>query len=264
MVTKEQDNLLFPGGQKPQRLKTGIEGLDRLIEGGLLEKRSYLICGPPGSGKTTFGTHFLIEGEKNDEKGLYLSLMEETENVYHDMSRFFDLDKYIANKNLFFRDYASDEPYDFEGTMRLIGQDGVPTAAIDRVVKTPTPVKVFTGLKNIIERFAVKRLVIDSVSAIKFATYDYQGKEKELSRFIKNIKKTGCTTLMLSELTDPSKYSVEHYVTSGVIFLHNYMEKQKMTRKLQIIKMRGTRHDCDMRPIDFTVKGLRVSTAVVE
>jgi len=69
----------------------------------------------------------------------------------------------------------------------------------------------------------------------------------------------GCTTILLSELTKPDAYTIEQFASHGVIFLHNFMDKGwKYGPCLQIIKMRGYKHDCEMRAIEFMDKGLKV------
>jgi len=59
-------------------------------------------------------------------------------------------------------------------------------------------------------------------------------------------------------MTDPTSYSDEHYLAHGVIFFHNFLDGGSMTRGLQVIKMRGTAIDCDIRKISFSNTGLRV------
>jgi KaiC/GvpD/RAD55 family RecA-like ATPase len=65
--------------------------------------------------------------------------------------------------------------------------------------------------------------------------------------------------MLISEMTDPTSYADEHYLAHGVIFFHNYLEATGMTRGIQVIKMRGTNIDCDIRSVDFTDGGLVVN-----
>jgi KaiC/GvpD/RAD55 family RecA-like ATPase len=64
------------GSGKMQRISTGIKGLDNMLHGGLIPKRPYVITGPPGSGKTTLGIHFLMDGIKHDENVILVALDE--------------------------------------------------------------------------------------------------------------------------------------------------------------------------------------------
>ena len=79
-----------------------------------------------------------------------------------------------------------------------------------------------------------------------------------MTRFIRNLKKLGCTTILIGELTDPTAYSTEQFAAHGVIFMHNFLYDKNMTRAIQIIKMRGTKHDCNMRTVQFTDRGLKI------
>jgi KaiC/GvpD/RAD55 family RecA-like ATPase len=59
-------------------------------------------------------------------------------------------------------------------------------------------------------------------------------------------------------MTDPSAYSTEHFAAHGVVFMHNFLYDKTLTRAIQVIKMRGTKHDCNMHSVSFTEKGLKV------
>ncbi len=118
--------------------------------------------------------------------------------------------------------------------------------------------RVFKELAAYVAEYNIKRLVIDSMTAIRFATQDPALQEKEMPRFIRNLKKLGCTTILIGELTDPNAYTAEQFASHGVIFLHNFLYEKQMTRAIQIIKMRGTKHDCNMHKVQFTERGLQV------
>ena len=141
----------------------------------------------------------------------------------------------------------------------LITPDYVQQSGDSLVNQPPTPFSVFKEVENQIKQFGIKRLVIDSLSSIRFASKDTASEERSISRFIRNLKTLGCTTILLSELTNPDAYTIEQFASHGVIFMHNFMDKQgSMVRGLQIIKMRGTKHDCEMRAIEFSDKGIKV------
>ena len=80
-----------------------------------------------------------------------------------------------------------------------------------------------------------------------------------LVKFLSKLKRADATVVLISEMTDPTSYTDGHYLSHGVIFMHNYLESGGMTRGIQIIKMRGTEIDCDIRPVEFTDRGLRVN-----
>ncbi len=243
------------------RVKTGIEGLDELIEGGLPKDRQYLISGSPGSGKTTFGVQFLASGALSGEAGAYVALSESIDTITEDMSRYnLHIEELVKKKKLFFLDLWPTTRYgEYEEVSSLITPNYEQRDVESPDSAPPTPYSVFKNVEAVVKQHGIKRLVIDSLSAIRFTTTHTAHEEKSIGRFIRNLKTLGCTTLLLSELIKPDAYTIEQFASHGVIFLHNFMDNQKgMVRALQIIKMRGTKHDCEMRVIEFTNKGLIV------
>ncbi len=106
---------------------------------------------------------------------------------------------------------------------------------------SPTPHSVFKNIETLVKQYNIKRLVIDALSAIRFISQHPALEEGSISRFIYNLKNLGRTTLFLSELLKPDAYTMEQFASHGVVFLHNFMDKQgNMVRALQIIKMRGS------------------------
>ncbi len=247
------------------RIKTGIEGFDALLEGGLLQGRQYLLSGSPGSGKTTFGVQFLAAGAMEGEAGAYIAISESIGTIIEDMSRYsLHVDELIAKKKLFFLDIGPTTNYgDFDENSTLITPTYDQQTTESPANAPPTPHTVFKNVETLVKQYAIKRLVIDSLSAIRFTTQHPALEERSVGRFIRNLKNLGCTTLLLSELLKPDAYTIEQFASHGVIFLHNYMDKQgNMTRALQIIKMRGTKHDCEMHGVEFVDKGLRVTKSL--
>jgi len=237
------------------RVPTGIHGFDELIEGGFLENRVYLVSGPPGSGKTTFATQFLSTGAKKGEVGLYVSLTENPLNIIEDMSRYNFGVKDLAKSNLiYFMDMGPISYFEKEKTY---------TSKDNEESFIPTASHVIRRIEKIVKKTGIKRLVIDSVSTIKYASGDVKEEKKEMTRFVRSLKELGCTTLLLSEMTDPDSYTIEHFLSHGVIFLHNFLEMGEMIRALQVIKMRGTMHDCSLRRLGFSKDGLNVSEDII-
>ena len=245
------------------RIKTGIEGFDALVEGGLLQGRQYLLSGSPGSGKTTFGVQFLATGAMEGEAGAYVALSEGIGTIIEDMSRYnLNIDELIKKKKLFFLDIGPTKDYgqyDEVSTLITPNYEQQTASAESPENAPPTPYSVFKNVETLVKQYGLKRLAIDSLSAIRFTSESPALEERSIGRFIRNLKNLGCTTLLLSELLKPDAYTIEQFASHGVIFLHNFMDKQgSMTRSMQIIKMRGTKHDCEMRAIEFSDKGIKV------
>jgi len=247
------------------RIKTGIEGFDTLVEGGLLQGRQYLLSGSPGSGKTTFGVQFLATGALEGEAGAYIALSESIDTIRQDMLRYnLHVDELENKKKLFFIDMGPSINYgEYDEISNLITPDYNQQSGESPANTPPTPFSAYKTVETHVKQFGIKRLVVDSLSAIRFTSQNPASEERSIGRFIRNLKNLGCTTILLSELTKPDAYTIEQFASHGVIFLHNFMDKHdNMVRAIQIIKMRGTKHDCEMRAVEFTDKGLKVGKSL--
>ena len=225
------------------RVSTGVPGFDGLVEGGLLANRLYLLSGPPGSGKTTFSSHFLAQGAAEGEKCLYLSMHETEDELVRDMGRYdFGFEQAVESGRLKFLNLLAERSQGL-----LIPRDGGDYRENVR--------QMTSRLSSFVSKHDVSRLVIDSTMLLR---YYYSNDEKTFIQFVTGLKGTGATTLLISEMTDPSAYADEHFLAHGVVFLHNYLEPGGMRRGLQIIKMRGTDIDADIRKLEFGPGGLEV------
>ncbi|RXK50113.1 RAD55 family ATPase [Halorientalis pallida] len=219
------------------RVSSGVPGFDEIVEGGLPANRLYVVSGPPGSGKTTFSSMFITEGARNGENCLYVTMHESKDELINDMSNFdFGFEKVMRSDRVQFLNLVT------EAGKRTITQFGTDGGLTNR-------------LKAFIESNDIDRAVIDSTMLLQHFFADMS---EEITGFLSSLKQTDTTILLISEMTDPTSYSDEHYLAHGVIFFHNYMEAGGMTRGVQTIKMRGTAIDCDIHKIGFSDKGLRV------
>ncbi|MDP2840694.1 MAG: gas vesicle protein GvpD [Candidatus Methanoperedens sp.] len=232
------------------RVKTAIPGLDELIEGGYVENDVILVTGGPGAGKTTFGIQYLVGGATTYNEPGVLVVMEETPSrMIRDSWRFgWDIEKLVAQKKLKII-YANPFKY-------------------TKFVKTPeTPMNVIASGKNIGDIFQqiqtevtaikAKRVFIDSITSLKLSTEPSEARYI-ISEFIKNLEYLDCTTLMTSEIYGREAFSVEEYLSSGVIRLHVFRVGGSRMRAIEILKMRGVKHDDTLHPYEIQEKGIVV------
>lgn len=219
------------------RVSSGVPGFDRLVEGGLLSERLYVVSGPPGSGKTTFSSQFITQGAKSGEKCLYVTMHETKTELMQDMAGFeFGFDRAMQSDTVQFLNLVT------EAGKRTITQFGTDGGLTNRLV-------AFIEAQNI------DRAVIDSTMLLQ---HFFSDMSDEITGFLSALKQTDATIVLISEMTDPTSYSDEHYLAHGVIFFHNFLDSGGMTRGVQVIKMRGTKIDTDIREISFSDQGLRV------
>lgn len=220
------------------RISTGVQGFDELVEGGLIEDRLYVISGPPGSGKTTFCSHFVTQGVGVGDKTLYVTMHETQEELTGDMQNYnFGFEQTLNSNNFRFLNLL--EELDDHALLQFGSEGG----------------GVTSRLISLIESNDIERVVIDSMILLD---HFFSDADEEITDFLTKLKRTDATILLISEMTDPSSYSDEHYLSHGVIFFHNFLEGGEMTRGIQAIKMRGTDIDTNIRKISFSKEGLRV------
>jgi len=222
------------------RISTGIEGLDKMLKGGLISGRSYLIKGGPGTGKTTLAIHFLMEGIKNGEKVLYITLEEPLDTLKQDMKKLgFDIDN-----PLFMGIDATpvgERTHIFEGThyeefAKSFGE-------LVKAIKERLDTEKFT------------RVVIDPITMVKLTIENKLEYRRTFIGFLKDLAKYNVTLLITSELHETD---LEDYLVSGVIELKMYEISGKVVRGIKILKFRGSSFDEQIRPYRLTDKGIEV------
>ncbi len=222
---------------------TGIEGLDEITEGGFPKGRPTLICGGPGCGKTLLGMQFLIKGiTEYNEPGVFMSFEEPSRDLSLNVrSMGFDLEKLKADKKLVV-DYVRVERAEIEeaGEYDLEG--------------------LFIRLSHAIDTVKATRVVLDTLEAL-FSGLDNQGiLRAELRRLFHWLKEKGVTAVITGERGEESltRQGLEEYVSDCVILLDHRVIEQVSTRRLRIVKYRGTTHGTNEYPFLIDEDGISV------
>ncbi len=219
------------------RVKTGIPGLDDLIEGGFPEGASVLVSGGPGTGKSIFCLEYLYAGAKQyNEPGMYATLEEGPHNLWWNMQRFkWDL-----------------IPLERANLLKILKFDPDPEAKN----------RLDLQIKRIVDKAKeqqAKRLVIDSITAFSFWADDTAKIRSAMYYLIEELRKIDCTTLLTCETTGGkstlSRFGVEEFLADGVI----QMFFMPPNRGLFVRKMRGTNHSPSVHPVTITDRGLEVN-----
>jgi KaiC/GvpD/RAD55 family RecA-like ATPase len=225
-----------------KRISTGIEGLDEMLKGGLIEGRPYIVCGEPGAGKTILCMQFLMQGVEEHERGLYIALEEAAEQLKEDMGVFgWDVSRIKI----------------LETTRELGSQNWV--IKTGRVISKPefTLTNLMQVIKEKLDTYKPKRIVIDSITSIKML-YESEGElRRELLALMEFLYKYGGTSLLTSESVNGQVY-MEEFLASGVIKLHRIENKGEILNAISIEKIRGSDFDHHLRPMKITDKGIMV------
>ena len=225
------------------RIESGVSGFDAIVDGGLPKNRLYVVCGPPGSGKTTFCAQFVAAGARRGEKALFVSMHESKDDIREDMSGYdFGFDRLLGTEAISFLDAFSADGQRFLGRK---GEHWDHNSISNRLV-------------SFVESRSIDRVVVDSTMLLR---YLLDGDDDSIIDFMTAMKRVDATVLLINEMTDPGAYTDEHYLAHGVIFMHNYLQDGGMTRGVQVLKMRGTDVDTDIREISFSDDGIAVGEA---
>ena len=222
---------------------TGIEGLDEITGGGLPKGRPTLVCGGPGCGKTLLAAEFLIRGATQfNEPGALISFEETGEELAANVrSLGFDLDALIEDKKLAL-DYVHVEPSEIEevGDYDLEG--------------------LFVRLALAIDSVGAKRIVLDTIESL-FGGFTNQALlRSELRRLFRFLKDRGVTAVITGERGEGSltRQGLEEYVSDCVILLDHRVTEQVSTRRLRIVKYRGSTHGTNEYPFLIDERGISV------
>ncbi|MFA4934309.1 MAG: ATPase domain-containing protein [Candidatus Methanoperedens sp.] len=232
------------------KVKTAIPGLDELIEGGYVENDVILVTGGPGAGKTTFGIQYLVGGVNlYNEPGVLVMTEESPSRLIRDSWRFgWDIERLISQKKIKVI-YA--DPFKYTKFVTA-PEDG----KVNIIAGTKTVGDMFQQIQADVKEIKAKRLFIDSLTSLKISS-DQSEVRQVVSEFIKNLEFLDCTTLMTSEIYAKT-FNVEEYLASGVIKLHVFRVGGSRVRAIEILKMRGVKHDETLHPYDIQEKGIVV------
>ncbi|MEN6496262.1 MAG: circadian clock protein KaiC, partial [Thermoguttaceae bacterium] len=226
------------------KARTGIQGLDEITGGGLPQGRPTLVCGSAGAGKTLLGMEFLIRGTTQyNEPGVFMAFEETTEELTKNVrSLGFDLKQLVADKKLRL-DHVRVERSEIEetGEYDLEG--------------------LFVRLGYAIDAIGAKRVVLDTIESLFSAFTDQAILRAELRRLFRWLKDKGVTAVITGERGKEgslTRQGIEEYVSDCVILLDHRVHEQLSTRRLRVVKYRGTTHGTNEYPFIINKRGISV------
>ena len=225
------------------KVATGIEGFDDITFGGLPAGRPSLVCGAAGCGKTLFATTFLVNGAtRYDEPGVFMSFEERAEDLAANVASLgYDLDGLVAEGRLAI-DHVRVERSEIEetGEYDLEG--------------------LFIRLGFAVDSIGAKRIVLDTIETLFSGFSDAGLLRAELRRLFGWIKDRGLTAIITGERGEGqlTRQGLEEYVSDCVVLLDNRVEEQITTRRLRVVKYRGSAHGTNEYPFLIDAEGISV------
>jgi circadian clock protein KaiC len=242
--TAQKKNASQPSSETLPKAPTGIQGLDEITGGGLPRGRPTLVTGGAGAGKTLFGLEFLVRGATQyNEPGVFMSFEESIPDLTRNVASLgFDLDSLLADKKLFV-DHVSLTRSE-SGETGEYNLDGL-----------------FIRIADAVRRVGARRVVLDTIEAL-FGYLPNPGIVRgEVHRLFNWLKQEGLTTVITAERDRPDKltrHGIEEFVSDCVILLDHRIREEISTRRLRIVKYRGSTHGTNEYPFLIDEQGISV------
>ena len=241
-IKSKASNFKFP------KSLTGIQGLDDITTGGLPKNRPTLLLGNTGCGKTIMAMEFLVNGiVMFNEPGVFMAFEEKTDElVVNVKSLGYDLDKHIADNKIYLEHVQISR--DETGATGNYSIEGL-----------------FVRLEAAINKVKAKRVVLDSLDTL-FYGLDYVTLRSEFQRLFSWLKEKKVTAIITGEIGNDflTRHGIEEYVADCVIVLDNRVTNQIATRRLRIVKYRGSLHGNNEYPFIIDEKGITVFPLIME
>ena len=230
----------LPGVRKAP---TGIAGLDEITHGGLPAGRPTLVCGGPGSGKTLLGISFLVNGIVHyGEPGVLMSFEENAEELAEDVGSLgFDLAELVAQKRL-----AIDYVHIDRGEIEETGEYDLEG--------------LFVRLEHAVSSVNAKRVVLDTIESLFAGLQNESILRAELRRLFRWLRDRDLTVVITGEKGERTltRHGLEEYVSDAVIQLDHRVVDQISTRRIRVVKYRGSHHGTNEYPFLIDTDGLSV------
>lgn len=248
-----------------EKVKTGVPGLDEMLEGGLIPGRTYVVSGASGTGKTSLAMQFLLEGTKKGERVMYVALDEPPNEVRQNMRSFgWDVGRILV----------------FDATPDILSYDKTPV----RDVSTERKVEYFTDIAESIRKTSERspvdvsintlqemlkqemkvrkysRVVIDSMTSLRYFYIKTSEENASLVSFLRVLADLGITCMATVQLPEIAQLNIEAHMARGEIRLHKWFDGRGLMRGVTIEKYRGSSHDHRLRLMKITSDGITVKS----
>lgn len=247
--------------RKKEYIKTGVPGFDKLFKHGIPKGSPVIIAGGTGAGKTLFCLQILAHHAAQGKKCYYMSFEESSDKLIEHMKDFgWDPEKLIKSGNLKIKRFLTSEIYYYNKDSKIGGDiQAMMTKDVDPLLMELEPLTVTGGEDGFHPDF----IVIDSLTSISST---FRGKEQSyrfyIERLFRFFEKIGSTNFLITETKQiPEVFSptgVEEFLADGVIVFYNIRRENIRETALEILKMRGEKHEKKTVALQITDKGIIV------
>jgi KaiC/GvpD/RAD55 family RecA-like ATPase len=225
------------------KVRSGVDGFDELVLGGLPRGQSILLTGGTGTGKSTFAMQFIYKGASvYDEPGVYVTMEENVPSILKNASTLgWDIDALRKKNKIAMLDLSPA----VGGQMRKVDVSDI-----------------FSSISSLCEKIGAKRIVIDPITVFGMQTDSLMQLRQDLIRFSSLLKELDSTILFVTEIPEDSqalsRYGVEEFIADGVVVLYFSRVGGLRVRGIEVRKMRGTSHKEGIFPLKIAESGVVV------
>lgn len=249
------------------RASTGVDGIDKMLGGGFIPGRPYVVAGAYGTGKTTFCVQFLQQGVRQGERALFVSIDEPPselrENVRFlgwDVGKIRILDVHPTakaySKRVSLVEVAAQRAV---GSLREARAD-IKTELMKQMAPDLTPQSLQLMLRQELQEVKYSRLVIDSLTSLKRLTGGDEDIDSGILSLLRFLTEANLTSVLVTDFSDPTELEPEMFLSRGILRFQKVMVSSRTERCVWVEKLRGSAHDAQPRPVHITKSGLTVDS----
>jgi KaiC/GvpD/RAD55 family RecA-like ATPase len=225
------------------KVRSGIDGFDELVLGGMPRGQTVLLTGGTGTGKSTFAMQFIYKGAKvYDEPGIYVTMEESVPSILKNASTYgWDVEELQKKDKIAMVDVSP---------------------AVSGQIRRVDAADIFSNISTLWKRMGAKRIVIDPITVFGMQVDNSMQLRQDLIRFSSLLKQLDATILLVTEIPEDSqalsRYGVEEFIADGVVVLYYSKVGGLRVRGIEVRKMRSTSHKEGTFPLKIGEAGLVV------
>ncbi len=252
-----------------ERVSTGVDGLDKMLHGGYIVGRPYIVTGPPGTGKSILATQFLLDGLRHGEACMLVALDEPPNEIKANMATFgWSLDQLVTlDATPDIKTHKKKNVIDVGTTLDVRDMEKVQDVRKSLQLRTmevsihSVQKMIKQSARDLRERVTgghFSRIVIDSMTALKRFSLKGEDARVLVQSFLRFLSELNATTVIVSNPLIPNTLETEFLLARGEVLLHKWIDGNAVRRAISIERFRGTAFDERLRPMSIGRQGVTV------